>query len=511
MNNRLPTGNSPSALRWKAYIKPIWIALYLIALTAILYAAFSHWGYDDPFITYRYAHNLTQGEGLVYNPGMRVLSTTTPLFALLLAGLSTTGIPIPHLAVLVGAFSLGLGGLFLWDLARSWEAPLVGWVGLTLYPTFALLLTTLSSETPLYLAFILGAFASYARGRYVMSAILSALAVLARADGALVPLILGVDYLVRMRRPIPWRSLAAFVVVAGPWFLFAWSYYGSPIPVTLSAKQHQGALQGSQLFAPGFVSLVKAYASNWLNWLEASLALLGLLFLIWRGRRWGLPLAWTGLYFGAYTALGVTRYFWYYAPLAPGFVILIGLGLNALAGPGKPKSGENSSNESRGPSLVARLYSLFSLTLAVALLATLAIRQGLNMAEIREQVDPRLSIYRAVGQWLHENTPPQASVGTLEVGIIGYYAQRIMVDFAGLIQPDIAAHLTAESDYQQAAVWAVDHYHPDYLVLHEGIFPQLRSHYVDEQCEPIRTFSGQNFAYNTDMQIFACQGETPGS
>ena len=47
----------------------------------------------------------------------------------------------------------------------------------------------------------------------------------------------------------------------------------------------------------------------------------------------------------------------------------------------------------------------------------------------------RLKIYSALGKWLDANLPPEASVGALEVGIIGYYSHRSMVDFAGLIQP----------------------------------------------------------------------------
>src|SRR3989337_1683613 len=42
---------------------------------------------DDAYITFRYAQNLIAGEGLVYNPGEAVLGTTTPVYAVLLAGL----------------------------------------------------------------------------------------------------------------------------------------------------------------------------------------------------------------------------------------------------------------------------------------------------------------------------------------------------------------------------------------------------------------------------------------
>ncbi len=237
--------------------KAILATIYLAGTTLLIYSFFSHWGYDDPFITYRYAANLQHGLGFVYNPGERVLSTTTPLFTLLLALLGNLWPDLPHLANLLGAFSLALGGLFLWDLAHTWKAPLVGWSGLLLYPTFPLLATTLGSETLIYLAFCLGAFAFYARRRYSMAAVFVALAVLTRPDGILVVFVLVVHYLLRIRRPVPWLALALFLGLIIPWFAFAWVYFGSPLPVTLAVKQHQGAMAISQKFAPGLLTILQ--------------------------------------------------------------------------------------------------------------------------------------------------------------------------------------------------------------------------------------------------------------
>jgi hypothetical protein len=41
------------------------------------------------------------------------------------------------------------------------------------------------------------------------------------------------------------------------------------------------------------------------------------------------------------------------------------------------------------------------------------------------------------------------------VGIIGYYAQQPMIDFAGLIQPEIAVQLGQTGSYSAAASWAI--------------------------------------------------------
>ena len=48
--------------------------------------------YEDAYITFRYAENLASGNGFVFNSGEKVLGTTTPLFAMILALLKLTGI-----------------------------------------------------------------------------------------------------------------------------------------------------------------------------------------------------------------------------------------------------------------------------------------------------------------------------------------------------------------------------------------------------------------------------------
>ena len=473
---------------------------YLVVVSAGLYALFSTWAYDDPFITYRYAGNLVRGLGFVYNPGERVLSTTTPLFTLLLAFLGLFSPQFPVWANLVGAVSLAAGGLFLWDLARSWQAPAVGWAGLLLYPTFPLLLTTLGSETPLYLALCLGAFALYARGRLLPAALCAALAVLARPDGALVAVLLAGDYLLRARRPIPWREAALFAGILLAWAIFAWVYFGSPLPVTLAAKQQQGEMVVSQRFAPGFFTILRWYASL-PYFLEAGLAAVGLVFAARRAPRWLLLLAWPVLYFAAYSALGVTRYFWYYAPLVPGFIAAVGLGV-AAAGAGWRAASERRKDPSLPGSPPSVAWTGWT---ALAFLALLFLAQVRSLEELRVQADQRIRIYRAVGEWLQDNTLDEDRVGALEVGIIGYYARRPMVDFAGLIQPGVAAQLGEQTNYEDAALWAMEHYRPDYLVLQQGTFPRLEAGYVGRECRLAQHFPGEPYGYTGSLDVYACR------
>jgi hypothetical protein len=471
----------------KCVIKSYFLIAYLGGITLVLYLIFSRWGYDDPFITYRYAANLQHGLGFVYNPGERVLSTTTPLFTLLLTLLGNLWPDLPHLANLIGAFSLAMGGLFLWDLAQTWQTPLVGWSGLLLYPTFPLLVSTLGSETLLYLAFCLGAFAFYARQRYLLTAVCVSLAILTRPDGVLVAFILVVHYFLRIRRHVPWLALTLCLGLTIPWFAFAWAYFGSPLPATLAVKQHQGAMAISQSFAPGFLTILGWYP-RWPYLLEAGLAGIGIAFMFWRARPWALFLAWTMLYFLAYSALGVSSYYWYYAPLVPGFIMLLGLGVSGIS-----------------KILTSSRTKPFYNIITVAFLLLIVLAQAYELGKLRLRPDNRLVIYEVVGEWLRAQTPPDASVGTLEVGIIGFYSQRRMIDFAGLIQPEVSNQLTTHTTYEDAALWAVEHYHPDYLVLQENNFPRLEQEYVALHCKAIQHFPGKEYGYSMNLNVYSCK------
>jgi hypothetical protein len=67
--------------------------------------------------------------------------------------------------------------------------------------------------------------------------------------------------------------------------------------------------------------------------------------------------------------------------------------------------------------------------------------------------------YRETGEWLNTHTPSDARIGVAEVGQVGFYANRWMSDYLGLLQPDVSAMLKRGDLYSWLAGYA-----PDYLV-----------------------------------------------
>jgi hypothetical protein len=262
--------------------------------------------------------------------------------------------------------------------------------------------------------------------------------------------------------------------------------------VTLAAKQQQGSMTISQGFTRGLLTVIRGYAS-WPFYLEIFLAMVGVIFVAWKRREWGGILIWPVVYFASYSILGVTRYFWYYAPLVPGLIIAVGLGLNAIAN--LIKTADRS---------VARVFRL-DIVIPCVFLIFLLFSHGRSLWRMRTQNDPRYTIYRATGEWLNENTLPGEEVGTLEVGIIGFFANRPMVDFAGLIQPKVAEQFTSETTYEDSALWAVDNYSIDYLVLQDGLFNRLEQGYVKQNCEPVQRLQGNQYSYAWNLSIYDCR------
>jgi hypothetical protein len=470
-----------------SYGLPIaWSVIVAVVLTWLFAAR----GFDDPYITYRYAEQIANGHGFVYNTGESVLSTTTPLYALVLAIFGWVGLDIPLISNSIGAVSLAIGGLALWGMGRTWGMPLAGIAALLIYPTFPLLIMTLGAETLFLLALILCGMLAVAHKRLYLAAVLFALATLTRADAILAMGIAIVYILIssyREEQTPPWGPLVVYAGFQLPWLIYAWITFGSIFPSTLVAKQQQGTMAISESF---FAGLIQQIVNHWawhapIYWIYFVLAAIGLIYVVGMERRWLLVVGWSLLYMLAYTLLGVTSYFWYYAPVVVGAVVLVAVGVEIVA---------FYLSEYVQKLWIARI-------LQVVMMLALIAPQVVGIITLYLTPDHRMSVYQDIGEWLNTYTPPDATVGVLEVGVIGYYADRHMIDFAGLLQPETANHFSHDATYEDVALWAFERFSPSYLVLHDGMFAKLeQSDAFVRRCMPVKQFDHTPHAF----VVYAC-------
>ena len=74
-----------------------------------------------------------------------------------------------------------------------------------------------------------------------------------------------------------------------------------------------------------------------------------------------------------------------------------------------------------------------------------------------------------VALWINENIPEDAVVGAHDIGGLGYFGAREIVDLAGLITPDVIPFIR---DQEQLAEY-LDEKGAEYLVTFPGWYPDL--------------------------------------
>jgi arabinofuranosyltransferase len=215
-------------LREHTYISALLLVAILGAVAHFLFG-FSHfdlsgnaWGSDDAYISYRYAQNLVDGHGLVFNPGDKVEGYTNLLYTLLAA----IFISIDPNMVYVGCFSFNILAyiatllLFYWYLRRITDEnrARIGFFVLCAAPVmWAWPASGLESSSVLLVQ--LGLFVAadliackYSNRLFVVYSCLAALAILLRADGFVFVFLSSMIFLLKMN----YRCFISAVVIILP-------------------------------------------------------------------------------------------------------------------------------------------------------------------------------------------------------------------------------------------------------------------------------------------------------
>ncbi len=243
-------------------------------------------GSDDAYISYRYAANLVQGHGLVFNPGEAVEGYSNLLFVLVAAALLLLVEPGSLYAAVCG-LNLGLlllaFGLVYFYLRAGLGAgrAAAGAVLLACCPPLWLWAAS-GMETIAMLALQVGLWiaverleAEPGRGRFLLLAGLLHAGVLLRADGFVLAAIAAAYFVLHRRWRLAFHTAAIVAPVISLHFLWRLSTYGELWPNTYYAKvseplaqrlAHAAADLASLIFAVGLAPYLLA-----LLWVAASI------------------------------------------------------------------------------------------------------------------------------------------------------------------------------------------------------------------------------------------------
>jgi hypothetical protein len=459
---------------------------------------------DDAYITFRYARNLIEGHGFVYNTGQRVLGTTTPLYTLMMACLAlvTGSRDFPALALpvnaLAGAASVGL----LYVLGRRFSghwAPAAATALLWALAPYSVTFAVGGMETDLTIALLLAAAYAHVSDRPRAMAALSALALLARPDTAILLGLLWLDLMLAQRR-IPWREGLITLALLAPWLVFGTLYFGSPLTGSIAAKSityrlspEEGAVRLLQHYATPFFEhrAMPSLAVFAVFVVYCAFCALGGLAAFRRERRTWPLIAYPFAYFAVFAVANPLLFRWYFSPPVPFYFLLILTGAwvaakdIAKAATRKPRQ-TGLDKRSANPS--AYRHALFALFTAAALVLTLNAWE-LHPDHGPDRPAPRMAwfelelLYARAADAVLTKARPGDTLCAGDIGVLGYSTRLHVLDTVGLVTPESRRYYPAASDIYvtnyaipAGLVLALD---PDFIVILEvygrlGLLPDPR-------------------------------------
>jgi hypothetical protein len=457
---------------------------------AMAFVLYTRHAWEDYWITFRTSRHLAEGHGLVFNPGEKLHTFTSPLGVLLpalayLLTLNTSDYAALWIFRVMSALAFAGAAGLLFATARRRQWGLAGAGALAL--CFALDAKTIDFSTNgmetgfllLFLAWTLYALFADPAQRWRHLGLAWAGLMWTRPDSFIYIGALAVGALCFDRRGESWASAIRTLVSAGllttalylPWLVFAGMYYGTPIPHTIVAKglggaslltaEHSGNFlaglpgrvwRGENSFAATFLPSYYL-VGGWPGWMLHAAGVIGAaVALVWllpfaRG-----PVRAASLTFLAgHLYLSFATYFpfpWYLPTLTCcAALVLAGLFSQAWT--------------------AGRAWQRVSgLGLAVLLLGSgwLTFHSAMQLAAAQKWVED--GNRKHIGLYLQAHAKSQDTVFLEPLGYIGYFSQLEIYDFPGLSS---ARMIEARRKVSNSWSWAdlINELEPTWLVLRD--------------------------------------------
>ncbi|MBB3662517.1 MULTISPECIES: hypothetical protein [Prauserella salsuginis group] len=418
---------------------------------------------DEAHVGFRYARNIADGYGPVFNPGEPVEGYTDFAWIVLLALVrAITGAEVEPVAVTLGIVC-ALGCVLV---AYVLTGRILRWSGRA--PAFAVAAAVVTAATgalaaygpsglatPLFVLLVLTLVYTLVTGHIVLAGLVASLAVMTRLDGVVVAVVACVWLVIaavrgRMPRPSPAVYVAGAAVLLVPWAAWRMTYYGDSVPTAVVARLVRASDSLVGRFEAGW-TYVTDFALTYQAFLLVAAVTIGLLS--YRRRLPGATYAWLLLALAlAETAYAIaigggTLPAWELLAAVPVLLTVAAASGFALAGTpadgSAPAGGPNTTSEGaapggagagqvptgRGVAVVAVVLAGLSLTLGMT--RTLPAMQELRTVE--DQLDE-------IGDWLGERLTGGTVVSAVPAGALAAAAgpQLYVVDPSGTTDAHLA-------------------------------------------------------------------------
>lgn len=396
--------------------------ILIILLLHISYFNFDH-TIDDAYISFRYAKNLIQGYGLVYNPGEQVEGYTNLLWVLLVAPFIFLGQDPGYIS---NIFSI-IFACFIVLITFSIAKRLIGTMGafaaalfLVFNASFIIWITG-GLETTLFGFLLILSIFLFFKEKFLLSGLVFGLSYLTRPEGLLFAFIAACFLLAKRNIKGALLFLFPFLSIFFSHFLFRFFYYHELLPNTFYAKVVPSNLQYQQ-----GISYTKWFFIT--NFGIFSIFLFVFLFNCIK-ESWVLYLLVSASFFSFYiTFVGGDSFpcFRFYAPVIPFFSLLIGASFKESLYVLKKK----------GKILCGLPIIVFILLLHyTASSRAKESNQNRDYIPLYEKVEKQRE---EIGMWFLKNLPKDTKIALGCAGIIPYWTDFYTIDILGLNDKHIA-------------------------------------------------------------------------
>lgn len=454
----------------KAIVILILIILSLFPLKVITY---THDG-EDIFITLRYVENLVNGNGFVYNIGERVEGYSNFLWAIILAIPAYFGYDLINSAKLLSILFYTLTIILSFIYMTNKNEDKISYLSL-----FAplLLLTNpmlqfqvdIGLETHLYIFLMFLSAYYYIKREFILSSIAFSLVAMTRPEGFAYFMIFclyciietrlyDLEYINKKKLKTFSTFIIPFILTFGPYLAWRIWYYGYPLPNTVYVK-----------FATESFIKNHSIGDLWqfvVSWSFIPFLIIPIFYYLFKKEfkekrtiKILLLYIFSIALYTIYIGKVFTSAFRHYSPMIPFIVMIVSILLKTI--------NDSLSMKKRRIILVLFLIilglNIYTINNKDATPSRFHCRiiQFIKNRDFNERLnwffEPPIMHFAETGRWINKNLPANALYACDQMGQLGYYSQRHIIDLIGLMDETIA-HKGFSVDYILSR-------NPDYAIL----------------------------------------------
>jgi len=428
-----------------------------IGLVALYALSVNGFPLDDSWIHQTFGRNLAQLGQWSFIPNDPVAASTSPVYTLLLSLGYKLNIPYMFWTHAIGVLQLTMAGMVASRMAdKAYPHRYSGLMtGLAVIFSWHLIWSAASGmETLLFgVLMMLGGYVAWGEGdanramtpkavmlRGGVFGLVVAIGMATRPEGILMGGVVGLCMVLAHPHPhfrltILWDvgAFIAFSIGIAPYLWLNWDLNGTLLPNTNDAKFAEVV----HLFEYPYLIRLREIVEPIIAGAQAFF-ILGAIYFVWMNRKknrlmwlYIAPLAWAIGHILLYAArLPVPiQHGRYLIPMLPTFVAMGAIGMITMV---------IEWRENMLGRVLSRALALSTIATSLVFAFSLGLNAYVQDVAIinEEMVD--------MAKWVAENLPPDELFATHDIGALGYFATRPLLDTAGLITPEIIPYITAD-------------------------------------------------------------------